>query len=214
MGPIGVLCIRRTFADGRAAGLATGLGAATADAFYGAVAGVGLTAISGLLLGWQTELRLFGGLFLCALGAKTALEKPASTPAAMRGRGLAESYASSVLLTLTNPATILSFAAVFAGAGLGQQAYGAGAALALVVGVFAGSAAWWLLLSGFVDRWRRRYPEFGAMAPTSLGGAVVAGVTLGVAAPYLRRINLAAGALLFAFGLAACWSGLGRAGRG
>lgn len=203
VGPIGVLCIRRTFAEGRDAGLATGLGAATADAFYGAVAGFGLTAVSGLLLGFQTELRLFGGLFLCALGLQTALARPAGSPPRMAGRGLAQAYATTAALTLTNPATILSFAAVFAGAGLGQQAYGTGEALALVVGVFAGSAGWWLMLSGFVDRWRRRHPDFASLAPHPLGGAVVAGVTLGVAARTLRKINWIAGALLVAFGAAA-----------
>lgn len=203
VGPIGVLCIRRTFAEGRAAGVATGLGAATADACYGAVAGFGLTAVSGFLLGFQSELRLFGGLFLCALGLKTALEKPASGAVKLEGRGLAPAYATTVAFTLTNPATILSFAAVFAGAGLGQQAHGIGAALAIVSGVFVGSTAWWLLLTGFVERWRRRYPDFAGLAPHALGGAVVAGVTLGVASRYLRRINEVSGALLIAFGAAA-----------
>ena len=203
VGPIGVLCIRRTFAEGRAAGLATGLGAATADAFYGAVAALGLTAVSGLLLGYQSELRLAGGLFLCALGLRTFQATPSSIPGRLQGRGLAQSYATSVALTLTNPATILSFIAVFAGAGLGQQAYGRPDALALVLGVFFGSALWWLMLSGFVERWRRRYPEFGGLAPSPLGGAVVAGVTLGVGGGYLRRINRVAGVLLIAFGVAA-----------
>jgi threonine/homoserine/homoserine lactone efflux protein len=206
VGPIGVLCIRRTFAEGRAVGLATGLGAATADAAYGAVAAFGLTAIADWLLGFQTELRLCGGLFLCALGMKTILARPASLAGRLAGSGLAQAYATTVMLTLTNPATILSFLAVFAGAGLGQQVHGAAAATAMVLGVFAGSAAWWLLLSGFVARWRRRYPEFASLAPGAVGGAVVAGVTLGVAARHLRRINWVAGALLVAFGAAALMS--------
>jgi len=206
VGPIGVLCIRRTFAEGRAAGLATGLGAATADACYGAVAAFGLTAVADWLLGFQAELRLVGGAFLCGLGLKTMLSRPASAGAKLEGRGLARAYATTVALTLTNPATILSFLAVFAGAGLGQSSQGIGAAAGMVVGVFAGSAAWWLLLSGFVDRWRRRYPEFAGLAPRALGGAVVAGVTLGVAATHLRRINWASGALLIAFGVAALLS--------
>ena len=203
VGPIGVLCIRRTFAQGQAAGFATGLGAATADAFYGAVAGFGLTAISGFLLGWQDELRVVGGWFLCALGVKTFLARPAAPSAQLQGSSLAESYATSLALTLTNPATILSFVAVFAGVGLGAAAPGAAAALALVLGVFCGSAAWWLLLSGFVARWRRRYPEFAALAPGGMGGAVVAGVTLGTAARTLRWVNRGSGLLLAAFGIAA-----------
>lgn len=203
VGPIGVLCIRRTFADGRAAGFVTGLGAATADALYGAVAGFGLAAVSGFLLGYLSELRLFGGLFLCALGLKTFLAKPRSNGARMEGAGLAQAYLTTVLLTLANPATILSFIAVFAGAGLGQHRNGFGEALALVSGVFLGSAAWWLMLSAFIDRYRRRHPEFAGWAPKPLGGAVVTGVTLGVAGKKFQRINRISGALLLAFGVAA-----------
>jgi len=206
VGPIGVLCIRRTFAEGRAAGLVTGLGAATADAFYGAVAAFGLTAISSFLLGAQHVLRVAGGLFLLGLGVKTFFAKPAATGARMQGKGLAEAYATTVVLTLTNPATILSFIAVFAGAGLGQRAYGSMEAAAMVSGVFMGSAAWWLLLTALVNRWRRRRPEFASLAPNALGGAVVTGVTLGMASTTLQRVNQLSGALLFAFGVAALLS--------
>lgn len=203
VGPIGVLCIRRTFAEGRFAGFVTGLGAATADAFYGAVAGFGLTAVSSFLLGFQDPLRLVGGVFLCALGLQTFVTRPGTASARMQGRGLVQAYATTAVLTLTNPATILSFVAVFAGAGLGQQRYGTDEALAIVTGVFLGSAAWWLLLSSFVERWRRRHPDFAALAPGAVGGAVVTGVTLGVAGKTLQKINRISGALLFAFGLAA-----------
>jgi threonine/homoserine/homoserine lactone efflux protein len=203
VGPIGVLCIRRTFADGRAAGFATGLGAATADAMYGAVAGFGLTAVSGFLLGWQTEFQFFGGLFLLGLGIKTFLAKPSTQSARMEGQGLAGAWFTTALLTATNPATILSFTAVFAGAGLGQQAYGGGEALALVAGVFLGSAAWWLMLSTFVERYRRKHPDFAAFADGAIGGAVVTGVTVGMASKTLTRINQGSGVLLAAFGIAA-----------
>jgi threonine/homoserine/homoserine lactone efflux protein len=203
VGPIGVLCIRRTFAEGRESGFVAGLGAATADAFYGAVAAFGLTAVSAFLLGWHNELRLAGGLFLCALGFKTFFARPAASGARMQGKGLAQAYLTTVALTLTNPATILSFLAVFAGAGLGQARYGTADASAIVIGVFLGSAAWWRVLSSFVDRWRRRYPDFANLAPNPLGGAVVAGVTLGVANRMFQRINRISGVLLLAFGLAA-----------
>ena len=203
VGPIGVLCIRRTFAEGRVSGFVTGMGAATADAFYGAVAGFGLTAVSGFLLTFQSELRLFGGLFLCALGAKTFFAKPAAAGPRMQGRGLAQAYATTVVLTLTNPATVLSFLAVFAGAGLGQARYGAAEAAAIVAGVFLGSVGWWLALSSFIDHWRRRYPDFANLAPGPLGGAVVTGVTLGYSIGIFRRINRISGVLLLAFGVAA-----------
>jgi threonine/homoserine/homoserine lactone efflux protein len=208
VGPIGVLCIRRTFADGRAMGFATGLGAATADAMYGAVAGFGLTAISGFLLGFQDELRLAGGAFLLCLGVKTFVVRPSTAQAPARGTGLAGAWLTTAALTLANPATILSFAAVFAGAGLGQHRYGTGEAATLVAGVFFGSAAWWLVLSTVVDRWRRKHPDFASWAPGAVGGAVVTGVSMGLASKTLKRINQASGALLAAFGVAALVSAL------
>jgi threonine/homoserine/homoserine lactone efflux protein len=208
VGPIGVLCIRRTFAEGRAMGFATGLGAATADAMYGAVAGFGLTAISGLLLGYQAELQLAGGAFLLFLGVKTFLARPSTAQAPARGAGLAGAWLTTTVLTLANPATILSFAAVFAGAGLGQQSHGPGEAAALVAGVFVGSAAWWLVLSSVVERWRRKHPDFAAWAPGAVGGAVVTGVSMGLASRTLKRINQVSGALLAAFGIAALISAL------
>lgn len=204
VGPIGVLCIRRTFAHGWPAGLATGLGAATADAFYGAVAGFGLAAISALLLAHQAALQLAGGLFLLALGIKTFFASPATAAAPMRGAGLAGAYGTTVLLTLANPATILSFLAVFAGAGLAGEG-GPGDAAAMVAGVFLGSAAWWLLLSGLVARWRQRYPRLRRLAPNALSGAVMAGMALGAAGTALRRINQGSGVLLAAFGVLALY---------
>src|SRR5512142_2363186 len=141
VGPIGVLCIRRTLANGRAAGLATGLGAATADGMYGCVAGFGLTFISSVLINQQMWLRLFGGLFLCYLGIRTLLSKPSGQEAKMGGNGLLGSYASTFLLTVTNPMTILSFAAIFAGLGLANTNGDYASAVILVLGVFLGSAS-------------------------------------------------------------------------
>src|SRR5262245_14708867 len=114
VGPIGVLCIRRTLADGRVTGLAVGLGAAAADAVYGAVAGFGLTAVSALLVSQQGTMRLVGGLFLCYLGARTLLARPADHAAPVGGAGRLGAFLATFGLTLANPATILSFVAVFA----------------------------------------------------------------------------------------------------
>jgi len=179
VGPIGVLCIRRTLADGRATGLAVGLGAATADAVYGAIAGFGLTAVSALLVRQQGVLRLVGGLFLCYLGLRTFLARPAEQAARAGGAGLIGAFTATFGLTLANPATILSFVAVFAGLGIA----GAGSwreATVLVAGVFLGSALWWLMLSGVVGALRTRL-ELTA----------------------LRWVNRVSGAALLAFGVAA-----------
>ncbi len=177
VGPIGLLCIRRTLAGGVASGIATGLGAATADAAYGCVAGLGLTAVANFLVGWQGLLGLGGGVFLCYLGARTFFSPPAVRAAREGGAGLVASYLSTFVLTLTNPLTILSFVAVFAGLGLGGGAAPRGA-LALVAGVFAGSCAWWLLLSGVVALFRAQ-----------------------VKAAWMTGINRVAGLTLFAFGV-------------
>ena len=156
VGPIGVLCIRRTLAEGRASGIVSGLGAATADALYGCIAGFGLTFISNFLVSQQVWLRLVGGLFLCYLGLRTWLAKPADQAASVKGSGLWGAYASTFFLTVTNPMTIISFAAIFAGLGLAGTSGSYSAAGILVLGVFSGSAAWWLLLGGCVGLFREK----------------------------------------------------------
>jgi threonine/homoserine/homoserine lactone efflux protein len=173
VGPIGVLCIRRTLAQGRAAGLISGLGAASADAIYGCIAGFGLTFISGLLISQQGWLKLIGGAFLCYWGVRTLLSQPAERAAAGDAIGLAGAYASTFFLTLTNPTTILSFVAVFAGMGLASMGGDYAAALLLVLGVFCGSALWWLLLSGGVGLLRGRFDVHAMRWVNRLSGGVI-----------------------------------------
>ena len=144
VGPIGVLCIRRTLANGKTAGFVSGMGAASADMAYGAIAAFWLTAVTGLLVNNAFWLRIVGGLFLLYLGAKTFREKPSDKPAEASADGLWSMYLSTFFLTITNPMTILAFAAIFAGTMLGTTT---GSPLVMVAGVFAGSAAWWLTLS-------------------------------------------------------------------
>ncbi len=153
VGPIGVLCIRRTLSDGRLTGLLSGLGAATADMIYGAIAAFGLSVIMDVLIGQRVWLQLLGGLFLFYLGIKTFLSKPAEEAAQSNRNGLFGAYISTLFLTLTNPMTILSFIAIFAGA---MPNTASGTPLVLVAGVFAGSAAWWLALSFGVGLMRDR----------------------------------------------------------
>jgi threonine/homoserine/homoserine lactone efflux protein len=172
VGPIGILCIRRSLRDGMAAGLAAGLGAATADAAYGAVAGFGLTAVSGFLIGHRFWIGLLGGAFLCYLGARAILARPATEAAAEKGGGLVAGYASTLLLTLANPATILSFAVIFAAFGLGAVIDNS-AASSLVLGVFAGSALWWLILCGCCSLVRSRVSPAWMLAVNRMSGAVL-----------------------------------------
>jgi len=180
VGPIGVLCIRRTLTDGRAAGLVSGMGAASADAVYGCVAGFGLTFISTFLVAQQTWLRLIGGGFLLLLGIKTILARSNTEEIAASGRGMAGAYATTFVLTLTNPVTILAFVAIFAGLGLANAAGEYLAAAVLVAGVFAGSAMWWLLLSAGVSLLRERFSPSLMRWVNRISGLVLIG--FGVAA--------------------------------
>ena len=175
VGPIGVLCIRRTLADGRASGFVSGLGAATADAMYGAVAAFGLTLVSSLLVRQQAWLRLVGGIFLCYLGLRTWLARPSEDARAAGRAGLFGAYASTLVLTLTNPTTILSFAAIFAGLGLATPQGSYAGAGVMVAGVFLGSAFWWLLLSGGVGIVRSRVDVRGLAWVNRLSGAIIGG---------------------------------------
>lgn len=179
VGPIGILCIRRTLASGPRSGFVSGLGAATADAVYGGVAAFGLTAISSLLIGQQQWLRLIGGLFLCVIGIQAVRAQPGAEPSAVGTRGgrLAGDYLSTLGLTLTNPTTILSFVAIFAGVGWvteGQDQRDFGSAAWLVAGVFSGSTAWWLILSTGVSLVRGRFNTRALRWTNRLAGGIIA----------------------------------------
>ncbi len=172
VGPIGVLCIRRTLAEGRISGLTCGLGAATADAIYGLIAGLGITSVSSILISHQAWLRFFGGVFLCYLGVKTFLVRPAEKAVETRGRGLIAGYFSTFFLTLTNPVTIIFFAAIFAGFGLLERGNYV-SALALVSGVFIGSALWWMTLSMGIGLFRARITPHWLQWINRTSGAII-----------------------------------------
>jgi len=174
VGPIGVLCIRRTLAEGRASGFVSGLGAATADAAYGSVAALGLTFVTGLLVGAAAWLRLFGGVFLVFLGVRTFLSRPDVRPAAAGRGGLLGAYASTFGLTLANPSTILSFAAIFTGLAAGSMG-DALYAMSLVLGVFCGSTLWWFVLSGATSLFRAKLSAGGLRWVNRISGVVLAG---------------------------------------
>jgi threonine/homoserine/homoserine lactone efflux protein len=180
VGPIGVLCIRRTLAEGRAYGFVSGLGAASADAFYGSIAGLGLTLVSDFLVNQQNWLRLIGGAYLCYLGIKTFMAKPAEQAAGVRGRGLIGAYGSILFLTLTNPITILSFVAIFAGLGLGRANGDVLSALWLIAGVFSGSCLWWLILVSFTSIFRSRFNARALSWINRLSGTIIGGFGIAI----------------------------------
>lgn len=146
VGPMWVLCFRRTVAQGPLAGFVSGMGIAVADGLYGTVAAFGLTAISGVLLRYSFLIGLAGSVFLVYLGAKTLLSHPTLENPAEEKSSHANAFLSTLGLTLANPPTILAFAAIFAGLGLVSDADHTTATL-IVAGVFLGSASWWVILA-------------------------------------------------------------------
>jgi threonine/homoserine/homoserine lactone efflux protein len=178
VGPISLLTIRRTLVHGQLYGLVSGLGAALADATYAAIAAFGLTAVTSVLVGGRTVLGAVGGVVLVWLGLRTLMSRPSAAAADAARPGLVAAFVSIYGLTMTNPMTILSFAAVFAA--LGQTGGSVLEAATLTLGVLVGSALWWLVLTGMVGRLRTR-------------------VTPGA----LAWVNRASGALILAFGVIA-----------
>jgi threonine/homoserine/homoserine lactone efflux protein len=178
VGAIGMLCIRTTLERGRWAGFAAGLGAALADAIFGAIGVLGVTAISGVIEAQRVWLELGGGIFLIAFGIHMGLKKPA----VQNGEdeipvSVFADFAKTFLLTLANPSTILTFMGIFVGVPGALQPE-MGVAPVIVLGVFLGSAGWWLILSQGVGFIRHKISE-----------------------PALHRMNWSAGLLLVAFGI-------------
>lgn len=173
VGPIGVLCIRRTLANGMKNGFLSGLGAATADAIYGLLAVLGISVVSIFLLEYQSYLRMIGGIFLLYLGYTTFKARPAEVSANASEEELLGAYGSTLLLTITNPMTIMSFAAIFAGLGVGAASESYVSSLFLVIGVFIGSMLWWLFLSRMVNMLRHKFDQKRLKLVNQLSGLVI-----------------------------------------
>ncbi|MCF7729060.1 MAG: LysE family translocator [Chthoniobacterales bacterium] len=151
VGPIGLLCIQRSLRCGFKIGLLTGLGAATADSFYGLIAALGLTALSAWMMAYQSWIHCFGGLFLVAFGFRLMLKhKRHGHVKKSEEHSLLHAYGTTVLLTMMNPLTLFSFIAICAGFGIGSHHQDYLHAFALVLGIFLGSSLWWLFLSSIV----------------------------------------------------------------
>ncbi len=175
VGPIGILCIQRSLNRGLLYGFVSGLGAASADTVYGLIAAFGLTLISDFFVAQQTGLRLIGGLFLLYLGAKLFFKTGDDATVSSASESLSGAYLSTFFLTLTNPMTILSFTLIFAGVGIADTGGDYRSAGLLVLGVFLGSAAWWLLLSVGSSYFRDRLDARKLRWVNRIAGLVIAG---------------------------------------
>jgi len=176
VGAIGFLCIQQTLRGGIPLGLASGLGAATADMMYGILVAFGLTASQFILLSYKTPLTIIGGLFLCYLGIKKFFAAPAIDNSKSLNDGLLRAYVITFFLTLTNPGTILDFMALFTGLNISVSGYAE--SLSFIGGVFVGSALWWFILCFSVGLFRKK-----------------------VSLKMLKFINYLAGAAIFSFGI-------------
>ncbi len=175
VGPIGILCIQRTLNRGASFGFVSGLGAATADACYGIIAAFSVAAVFNFLSAQKIWFSLAGGLYLGYLGIKAFRTVPDSKIEASNGMGRLSAYLSIFVLTLTNPMTIFAFAAVFAGFGFGNTDGNYLNAVLLVIGVFTGSALWWLTLSGITGLIRRKFNTTHLAWVNRVSGVVILG---------------------------------------
>jgi len=187
VGPIGILCIRRSFTEGRALGFVSGLGVATVDAIYGVVAAFGLTFISNFLIHQQPWIRLFGGFLLLGLGMKIFRARSVREVALPTTTGLLSAYISTAFVTVTNPVTFLSIAAIFAGLGVPKMYGNYTPIVVLVFGLFIGSTLWWLLVSHSIHLFRRKLTHRGMKWVSGISGVFILGFGLAILLSLLIR---------------------------
>lgn len=172
VGPIGVLCIRRTLEQGKLIGFISGLGAATADGIYGLCAGLGLTFMTNFLIGWQWWLQLIGGVFLIYLGVSLFFLRSSRISPKTKGTRSLAAYSSTFFLTLTNPVTILAFVAIFSNLGI-IETDSTIMSLMLVLGVFLGSIVWWLFLCSIAGLVANRVNGFSFIWINRISGSIL-----------------------------------------
>ena len=185
VGPVNILCIRRTIGAGWRSGVISGVGAAAADMLYGGIAGFSITLVIQFLVREQFWIRLFGGILLVGIGIWYFFKRPVALDARLQDRGSAYSdIRSAFLLTLTNPTTVLSFVALLAALGMGAQRLW-WLTVFLVGGVFCGSMLWWIVLSVIVNHFRYRFNDRLLLLMNRFAGVAIGG--FGIAAFVFRR---------------------------
>jgi len=175
VGPLGLLCINRALTTGALCGLVSGLGVASADALVAGIVALGVSLISGFLIEHQFLLRLVGGVLLCCLGVKIYTTKPKQGPPPNNVNGLFGTYATTFLLTFSNPVTVLQFIAIYAGWGVTSLSGRYFAAAILTLGVFTGSACWWIALFVGLTMFHHKFTLEVVGWIHRISGAVIAG---------------------------------------
>lgn len=171
VGPVNILCIRRTLTEGRIQGLISGLGAAAADTIYGFIAAFSLTFISDFLVKHQIGIRVVGAFFLCIMGIRIFLTKSTNKPIQLNSSNLIGNFGSTFIITLMNPISILAFTIVFASVGISHSSHTLDGFL--VAGVFIGSSIWWLLLSGTAGFFHKRISPDNLLWLNKVSGIII-----------------------------------------
>ncbi len=174
VGPVNVLCVSRTLTKGWLAGFISGLGAAAADTFYGAIAGFSISIVIGFLIREQSKLRFFGGILLILIGIYYYRKKPEPLSKQSEGDAAHSDFVTTFLLNLTNPTTVLSFLAVMAVLGLSERR-AAWLTSAMVGGIFVGSMIWWLILIGLTNKFRERFNDRAMCLMNHIAGFAIGG---------------------------------------
>lgn len=175
VGPVGIMCIHRTICQGKVAGYVSGLGAALADTFFGAIAAFGFGFIAGPLMDHNNWLRFVGGVVLCLIGLRSLLTRKLPPPATRDRKDLIGDFVSAFLVTLTNPITIISFAAIYAAMNIPHLGDHLRWGMALTAGVFVGAAVWWLLLTVVAGAFHGRVAERGVLWINRVSGGIILG---------------------------------------
>lgn len=174
IGPISLMCIRRTIAEGQLVGIAIGIGSACADAIFALIAGFGITLIADIIIKHLLMLRIMGGLFLVYLGTRIFFERVPEKVASITASGFIGTVASTLLLTLTNPMTIFSFSAIFAGLGISCTPSEPGPIITLAIAVFLGALAWWIILTSFLRLFHARVNQKTLIIINRIAGGLIA----------------------------------------
>ena len=174
VGPISLLCIRRAVDGGRLHGILSGIGVATADSFYAAIAVLGLTAVSGLIIGQQVFFRIVAGLVLIAIGVKVFLSLPAEPGKDSGHDSYVKDYLSLLAIALANPMTIIFFLIVLPGFGIVLGGTSLLTSLAFILGIFSGSVIWWIVLCGVVGSVRSRLTLRNLQIINRISGILIA----------------------------------------
>ncbi len=187
MGPVAMLCVRRTLAKGRLQALATGTGAAVADMIFGAAAGLGITAVSTFVTAHQIIIGALGGLIVVMMGVLTYRAPIVFADGEVRVQSLGRDVAAAFTMAVTNPATMGAAAGLFAAFGVIDAAIDPSRAFWLVAGVFAGSMVWWIVLVGAVGFIREGFLRRGLARLNKIFGAIIAASGIAVLAAVAVR---------------------------